>query len=107
MHWNAEGVARKKTELEQFLFENDIGICCIQETHLQEGKTFKIRGYQSKFRGDRDGRRKGGVLTLVRNNINAQETMKFMEEAEYISVRAKTKATELQIVNYYCPDDKA
>ena len=46
MQWNAEGVSNKKEELEHFLHENSINICCIQETHLQEGKPFKIRGYQ-------------------------------------------------------------
>ena len=27
---------------------------------------------------------KGGLMTLVRNNINALETKKFMDEAEYL-----------------------
>lgn len=77
MHWNAEGVSNKKEELQHFLHENNINICCIQETHLQEEKTFKIRGYQV-FRSDRKGRKKGGVMTLVRNNINAVEKKSYM-----------------------------
>ena len=72
MQWNAEGVTNKKEELQQFLHKNSINICCIQETHLQEGKQFKIRGYQVFLNG-RKGRSKGGVMTLVRNNINATE----------------------------------
>ncbi|PVD24868.1 hypothetical protein C0Q70_15357 [Pomacea canaliculata] len=87
MHWNAEGVTNKKTELEQFLHQNSINICCIQETHLQKEKPFKIRGYQT-FRSDRQGRKKGGVLTLVRNNMNASETKRYMDEAEYIEVKS-------------------
>ena len=59
---------------------NSIHICCIQETHLKEGKPLKIRGYREVSRGDRQGRSKGGVLTLVRNDINASETSKHMEE---------------------------
>ena len=70
MHWNAESVMNKKTELEHILHEENINICCIQETHLQSNKYFKVRGYQC-FRSDRTDRSKGGVLTLVRNNINA------------------------------------
>jgi exonuclease III len=61
-------------------------ICCIQETHLQDDKSFKIRGYQV-FRSDRKERKKGGVMTLVRNNINARETKQYMEEAEYLEVK--------------------
>ena len=105
MHWNAEGVSNKKTELEHFLHEHSINICCIQETHLHEGKPFKIRGYQV-FRLDRQGRKKGGVMTLVRNNLNASEKKKYMEEAEYIHTKITTKDSTLEVVNYYCPNDK-
>ena len=42
MQWNAEGVSNKKEELEQFLHANNINICWIQETHLQEGKPFNL-----------------------------------------------------------------
>ena len=71
MQWNAEGLVKKKTELENILKEESIDICCIQETHLKKDKTFKIRGYQC-IRTDRAGdRNKGGVLTLVKVNINA------------------------------------
>ena len=46
MQWNAEGIVKKKTELEKIPKEESIDICCIQETHLKKDKTFKIRGYQ-------------------------------------------------------------
>ena len=105
MQWNAEGVSNKKTELEHFLHKNNINVCCIQETHLKEEKEFKVRGYQM-FRSDRQERRKGGVLTLVRNNINANEIERNMEEAEYLAVKMTTGKNEYTIVNYYCPDNK-
>ena len=106
MQWNAEGVSNKREDLQHFLHENSIHICCIQETHLKEGKPLKIRGYREVSRGDRQGRSKGGVLTLVRNDINASETSKHMEEAEYTEVKVTIKDSTLNIVNYYCPDDK-
>ena len=105
MQWNAEGVTNKREELAHYLYNNNISICCVQETHLQEGKPFKIRGYQP-FRGDRQGRTKGGVLTLVKNNIYAKETRKYMEEAEYLEVKITINDTTLNIINYYCPDNK-
>ena len=88
-----------------FLLENSVDVCCVQETHLQEGKTFKIRGYQV-FRNDRQGRHKGGVLTLVRNNIHAIETSKHTGEAEYIQLKLTAGKLSLDIVNFYCPDNK-
>ncbi|VDI67555.1 Hypothetical predicted protein [Mytilus galloprovincialis] len=36
MHWNAEGASYKRDELQHFLHENNVNICCIQETHLQK-----------------------------------------------------------------------
>ena len=42
MQWNAEGLIRKKTELEHRMNKENIEICCIQETHLQKDKT-KVR----------------------------------------------------------------
>ena len=105
MQWNAEGVSSKKEELQQFLHKNSINICCIQETHLQEGKPFKIRGYQVFLNG-RKGRSKGGVMTLVRNNINAMEINKFTGEAEYLEVKVVIQDSTFTIGNYYCPVDK-
>ena len=104
MHWNAEGVMNKADALKIFLHENSVDICCIQETHLQEGKTFKIRGYQV-YRNDRKGH-KGGVLTLVRNNILAIEKSKFTGEAEYLHLKLTAGKLTLDLVNYYCPDNK-
>ena len=106
MQWNAEGVTPKTDALGYFLKENSIDVCCIQETHLQKDKTFKIRGYQQPFRNDREGRKKGGVVTLVKNNLNAIETKRLTGEAEYLQIKLSTKNGSMDIGNYYCPDDK-
>ena len=105
MHWNAESVMNKKTELEHILHEENINICCIQETHLQSNKYFKVRGYQC-FRSDRRDRSKGGVLTLVRSNINACLIDTHMEDSEYQVMEIKTDNVDIQLVNFYCPNDK-
>jgi hypothetical protein len=104
MHWNAEGIQDKKIELENFMHHNAINICCIQETHLQDGKPFKIRGYQV-FRNDRQGRKKGGVMTLIRNNINASEIKRWTGKTEYTQTWITTTTCTLDLVNYYCPND--
>ena len=106
MHWNAEGVFNKKTELQHFLHENDINVCCIQETHLQPAKSFKVRGYQC-FRNDRVGRKKGGIMTLVRNNINAIQTKTHMDDSEFQVLSLRKNNFELTLVNMYSPNDKA
>ena len=68
LQWNAEGVFNKKVPLTERLHKEDVDVACIQETHLNTNHRFSIRGYQT-FRLDREGRHKGGVLILVRNNI--------------------------------------
>ena len=106
MQWNAEGVFHKEDELRNLLAQKDIDICCIQETHLTDQKNFKIRGYQKPFRLDRPLRHKGGILTLVRNNVHVVEGSSFLDGAEYQCLKVKSKNSELNLVNYYCPNDK-
>ena len=103
-HWNAEEVSNKPAELSKFLHDNDVSVCCIQETHLQEDKPFKIRGYKS-IRNDRQGRKKGGVATLVRSNLYAEEVSRLTGEAEYLQVKITTGEGILNVVKFYCPND--
>ncbi|BFZ08560.1 hypothetical protein BsWGS_11599 [Bradybaena similaris] len=111
MHWNAEGVNSKKDnyskriELENILNEEQVSICCLQETHLNTDITFKVRGYQC-FRSDRKDRKKGGILTLVKNNISAGQIEVYMAGAEYQMIQIKTENTVLHLLNYYCPNDR-
>ena len=105
MQWNAEGITPKKDALLHFLSENEIDVCCIQETHLTSKKPFKIRGYES-LRNDREGRTKGGVLTLVKRGLQGVEKTKFTGEAEFLTVKLSAGNTSIDITNYYCPDDK-
>ena len=63
---------RQLQELQHFLKLKAIDVCCIQETHLSSSHRFFIRGYEV-FRQYRENRSKGGLLTLVRNNIPAAE----------------------------------
>ena len=54
LQWNAAGILNKKEVLKNRLFEHQIDIACIQETHLTDkNPRFSIRGYQN-FRIDRE-----------------------------------------------------
>ena len=96
---------RKKTELEHRMNKENIDICCIQETHLQKDKTFKARGYQC-FRTDRGGaRRKGGIITLIKSNINAYMSSSSNDGAEQHTITVNTLKWDIILVNYYCPNN--
>ena len=72
------------------------------DTSSVKNKSFKVRGYQC-FRSDRTGRRKGGVLTLVRNNIDANVVDSPVEDSEYQVLKIQADATDIQLGNFYCP----
>ena len=102
-HWNAEGVQRKKVDLQRFLRENTIDVCCIQETHLKDTHRFFIRGYEI-FRQDRQNRPKGGLITLVKNNIPAAETQNSGQadlDTEFLGVKLVMPDTMLTVLNVY------
>lgn len=111
MHWNAEGVNSKRDgyskelELENILHEEQVHICCLQETHLNKDIAFTVRGYKC-FILDRLGRQKGGILTLVKNNITACQLDNYMEGAEYQTIHLSTDRTEVRLINYYCHSDR-
>ena len=108
VQWNAEGVRLKKTELQHFLKLKAIDVCCIQETHLSSSHRFFIRGYEV-FRQDRENRPKGGLLTLVRNNIPAAEIQRSGQadlDTEYLGVKLVLAGTPVTVFNIYSPPDK-
>lgn len=111
MHWNADGVYskrdgyKKQLELEEILDKEKVSVCCIQETHLSKDIAYKVRGFQC-YRSDRKDRKKGGILTLVKNNINACQLGTYMEGAEYQMLHLKTGSAEFHLLNYYCPSDR-
>ena len=108
IQWNAEGVRLKKTELQHFLKLKAIDVCCIQETHLSSSHRFFIRGYEV-FRQDGENRPKGGLLTLVRNNIPAAEIQRFGQadlNTEYLGVKLVLAGTPVTVFNIYSPPDK-
>ena len=106
LQWNAEGILKKKDALLNRLSEHKIDIACIQETHLSEKYRFTTRGYQC-MRMDKAEGPKGGIIILVRNNIQAVEITKGTNRnAEIHSIRLVLESRELPIYNCYCPPDK-
>ena len=103
VQWTAEGVRLKKTELQHFLKLKAIDVCCIQETHLSSSHRFF-----EVFRQHRENRPKGGLLTLVRNNIPAAEIQRSGQadlDTEYLGVKLVLSGTPVSVFNIYSPPD--
>ena len=106
LQWNAEGVYQKKISLTERLHGDKIDVACIQETHLNPNHRFSIRGYQT-FRMDREGRHKGGVLILVKNDIPAKDfKIDTGQQSEIHGTHITVGNTNVTILNLYCPSDK-
>ena len=61
------------------------------------------------FRQDRENRPKGGLLTLVRNNIPAAEIQRSGQadlDTEYLGVKLVLAGTPVTVFNIYSPPDK-
>ena len=67
---------------------NKYDIICLQETHLKPDKNFSVAGY-NVVRGDRVEGSKGGVITLVRENLNYTE-LSNPANIECIRIQKKT-----------------
>ena len=61
------------------------------------------------FRQDRENQPKGGLLTLVRNNIPAVEVQRSSQadlDTEYLGVKLVLAGTPVTVFNIYSPPDK-
>ncbi|KAK3760362.1 hypothetical protein RRG08_030623 [Elysia crispata] len=110
LQWNCESIRNKKLQLINKLKNADIDIACLQESHLQphqkHGNRFIIRGFQT-FKQDRKNGPKGGVITLVKNDIPASEVrVETGDRAEMVGVKIHLHNKEMLIYNCYCPPTK-
>ena len=105
-HWNANGLKDRKLALQNFLKTNSIDVCCIQETHLKDGQRFSVRGYEL-ISHDRQKRKNGGILTLVRNNIPAHEIQRSTGDTEFVGVELTLPSGNLKLNNMYSPPEKS
>ena len=107
LQWNCESIQNKKLQLANKLKEEDIDIACLQESHLKthpkHGGRFTVRGYQT-FKQDRQNGPKGGVVTLVKNEIAAKEIKVETEgKAEMVGIKIHFPHIEITVYNCYCP----
>ena len=63
--------APKRQRLAEWIQKQDPYICCLQETHLKTGDTYrlKVKGWEKIFHANRD-QKKAGVAILISNKID-------------------------------------
>lgn len=70
---NARSIGNKMNELEVIAKDYDLDMICITETWLtNENDSIQLNGYHPPFRTDRENRRGGGAMCLVKDNIKVK-----------------------------------
>ena len=104
MTWNANSIFRKKSEFFDFLLENDIDLALLNETHLNDKKSFSHPNYVT-HRLDRPGdNTKGGVAILVRKNL-PHKLLPFFKtkNLECIGVSVNSASGPIDFISAYRP----
>ena len=81
-------------------------ICCLQETHLKTGDTYrlKVKGWKKIFHANRD-QKKAGVAILMSDKIDFEiKAVKRNKEGHYIMIKKSTQKEDITIINIYAPN---
>src|SRR5574341_2370050 len=71
---NGLNAPTKRQRLAEWIQKQDPYICCLQETHLKTGDTYrlKVKGWKKIFHANRD-LKKAGVAILIRSEEHTSE----------------------------------
>ena len=98
---NINGIQKKSTELTKWLIDNDIKVCVIQETKLQDKSTVPSFPQFTFHRKDRQNKAGGGLAILVHDSLNFIP-LPDPPSDPHIEHQA-IKIQDLTIVNIYIP----
>ena len=101
---NGLNAPTKRQRLAEWIQKQDPCICCLQETHLKTGDTYrlKVKGWKKIFHANRD-QKKAGVAILISDKIDFEiKAMKRDKEGHYIMVKGSIQE-DIRIINTYAP----
>ena len=100
--WNAP----KRQRLAEWIQKQDPYICCLQETHLKTGDTYrlKVKGWKKIFHANRN-QKKAGVAKLISDKIDFKtKAVKRDKEGYYIMIKGSIQEENITIINIYAPN---
>ena len=103
---NGLNAPNKRQRLAEWIQKQDPYICCLQETHLKTGDTYrlKVKGWKKIFRANRD-QKKAGVAILMSDKIDFKtKTVKRDKEGHYIMIKGSIQEEEITLINIYAPN---
>ena len=81
-------------------------ICCLQETALKTGETYrlKVKGWKKIFHANRD-QKKAEVAILISDKIDFKtKAMKRDKDGHYIVNKGLIQEEDITIINIYAPN---
>ena len=96
----------KRQRLDEWIQKQDPYICCLQETHLKTGDTYrlKVKGWEKIFDANRD-QKKAGVAILISDKIDLEiKAVKRDKKEHYIMIKGSIQEEDITIINIYVPN---
>ena len=99
VQWNACGILNKKIEFENFLNANNVDICLLNETLLNQKNKSKLKILNYKIYRNDSGR---GTAILIKNNIFHYEfPILNLVEVEATGIKIKIKNQLISVISVY------
>ena len=98
----------KRQRLAEWIQKQDPYVCCLQETHLKTGDTYrlKVKGWKKIFHVNRD-QKKAGVAILISDKIDFEiKAVKRDREGHCIMIKGSIQE-DITIINIYAPNIEA
>ena len=95
----------KRQRLAEWIQKQDPYICCLQETHLKTGDTYrlKVKGWKKIFHSNRD-QEKEGVAVPISDKIDFKtKAVKRDKDGHYIMIKGSIQE-EITIISIYTPN---
>ena len=104
---NGLNAPTKRQRLAEWIQKQDPCICCLQETHLKTGDTYrlKVKAWKKIFLANRD-QKKAGVAILISDKIDFKtKAVKRDKEGHYIMIKGSIQEEDITII--YAPNTGA
>ena len=103
---NGLNAPTKRQRLAEWIQKQDPCMCCLQETHLKTGDTYrlKVKGWKKIFHANRN-QKKAEVAILISDKIDFKtKAVKRDKEGHYIMIKGSIQEEDITIINIYAPN---